>query len=139
MEAGWRERSPESATWVREHGAVTHATPAYTSGGDLPSNYVIHAVGPVWGSGEEDEKLAAAVTGSLRLADKLDVRTLALPAISTGIFGFPKARAAGVILGAIEDYFIENENSGIDAVRLMLFDEMAWSAFDTEWERRFRG
>src|SRR5574338_248662 len=61
----------ESDTWVREHGRVPHANPAWTSGGRLPAKYVIHAVGPVWGDGDEDHKLEAAVTGSLRVADEL--------------------------------------------------------------------
>src|SRR5688500_1929772 len=83
----------ESDAWVREHGRVSHARPAWTSGGHLPAKYVIHAVGPVWGDGKEDNKLEAAVTGSLRLADELKCSSIALPAISTGIFGFPKALA----------------------------------------------
>lgn len=80
----------ESDLWVREHGSVRHAEPAVTSGGSLPCRYVLHAVGPVWGEGDEDRKLAEAVTGSLRAADQLELTSIAFPAISTGIFGFPK-------------------------------------------------
>src|SRR5512140_1510266 len=54
----------ESDEWIRQHGRVTHAHPAWTSGGDLPAKYVIHAVGPIWGDGEEDKKLADAVFGA---------------------------------------------------------------------------
>src|SRR5512142_2026007 len=61
----------ESDSWIRHHGPVTHARPAWTSGGLLPATYVIHAVGPVWGDGDEDHKLAAAVTGSLQVAEEL--------------------------------------------------------------------
>src|SRR5919108_4777369 len=93
----------ESNAWVREHGRVSHTNPAWTSGGNLPAKYVIHAVGPVWGDGDEDNKLEAAVTGSLRVADELNCSTLALPAISTGIYGFPKDRAAKIIFSTIED------------------------------------
>jgi O-acetyl-ADP-ribose deacetylase (regulator of RNase III) len=71
----------ESDAWVRAHGAVSHAAPAWTSGGRLPCRYVIHAVGPVWGDGDEDAKLAAAITGSLRVADELKCATIALPAL----------------------------------------------------------
>src|SRR5512142_3082566 len=56
----------ESDAWIRQHGRVTHAHPAWTSGGDLPAKYVIHAVGPVWGDGDEDQKLSDAVLGCLR-------------------------------------------------------------------------
>ena len=58
------------------------------------------------GDGDEDAKLAAAVTGSLKVADELKLEfLLSLPAISTGIFGFPRSRAAGIIFTAVRDYF----------------------------------
>jgi len=86
----------ESDAWVRQHGPVSHAEPAYTSAGLLPCRYVIHAVGPVWGEGQEDNKLSAAVLGALRLADQLKLASIAFPAISTGIYGFPERRAAAI-------------------------------------------
>jgi len=119
----------ESNEWVRTKGPVSHAHPAWTSGGLLPARYVIHAVGPVWGEGDEDAKLSSAVSGSLRLADKLALKSIAFPAISTGIFGFPKERAAKVILETIETYFEENTSSEIDSVRLVLFDQSTVDAF----------
>lgn len=125
----------ESDAWVRAHGPVSHARPAWTSGGRMPAKYVIHAVGPVWGVGDEDAKLAAAVQGSLAVADELGCTSISLPALSTGIFGFPKERAAGVILSAIEQYFSEH-TSGIRAVRLVLFDESTLEAFLAESKRR---
>ena len=67
----------ESDAWIRQHGPVPHARPAWTSGGLLPAKYVIHAVGPVWGDGDEDRKLSEAVTGSLRLADELKCASIA--------------------------------------------------------------
>ena len=126
----------QSRVWVREHGPVGHAEPAYTSGGDLPCHYVIHAVGPVWGEGGEDAKLDAAVSGSLRCANKLNLKSIALPAISTGIFGFPKARAAGIIFRAIEVYFVENQNSALDLVRLVLYDQTTLNVFLQAWDSR---
>ena len=125
----------ESDAWVREHGPVSHADPAHTSGGELPCRYVIHAVGPVWGEGGEDAKLAEAVAGSLRLADRLGLSSLSLPAISTGIFGFPKDRAAGVIFGAIQDYFSQNQSSGLHQVRLVLFDQPSVDVFLQIWPK----
>ncbi len=119
----------ESSAWVRQHGPVSHAQPAYTSGGRLPCRYVIHAVGPVWGSGDEDAKLASAVQGSLALADRLGLASIALPAISTGIFGFPVGRAAGVILGAVREYFARQPASGLKQVRLVLYDQTTADTF----------
>ncbi len=80
----------ESDDWVRKHGPVPHSHPAWTLGGLLPAKYIIHAVGPVWGDGDEDKKLSDAITGSLRVADELKCKSISMPAISTGIFGFPK-------------------------------------------------
>jgi len=113
----------ESDKWIKQHGPVSHARPAWTSGGALSAKYVIHAVGPVWGDGDEDKKLADAVTGSLQVADELKLSSIAMPAISTGIFGFPKDRAAGIIFSAIENYFIELKDSSIQVVRVVLFDD----------------
>jgi len=119
----------ESNEWVRKKGTVDHAHPAWTSGGKLPAKYVIHAVGPVWGAGDEDAKLSDAVSGSLHVADELELKSIAFPAISTGIFGFPKERAAKVILGTIETYFEENTSSEIELVKLVLFDQSTMDAF----------
>jgi len=102
-------------------------------GGLLPAKYIIHAVGPVWGDGDEDKKLSDAVTGSLRVADELKCTSISMPAISTGIFGFPKDRAAGLIFSAIETYFTEINNSTIQTVRLVLFDEATVEVFLDIW------
>jgi len=112
----------ESDAWVQHHGSVSHANPAYTSAGQLPCRFVIHAVGPIWGEGEEDEKLAQAIYGSLKTAEKLGLESIALPAISTGIFGFPKERAANVFHKTILDYIERSPNSSLRLVRLTLWD-----------------
>ena len=99
----------------------------------MPCKYVIHAVGPVWGENDEDNKLATAVSGSLHRADELKLESIAFPAISTGIFGFPKERAAKIIFAEIEKYFAQNDKSGINLVRLTLFDLPTIEAFLGEW------
>jgi len=124
----------ESNAWVRQHGPVTHDKPAYTGAGKLACRYVIHAVGPVWGSGYEDEKLASAVRGSLALADRLSLESIAIPAISTGIFGFPVDRAARVILVVIRGYFTDNPGSGLQQVRLTLYDRKTVDTFTNAWQ-----
>ena len=122
----------ESDIWVRQHGPVPHSAPAWTSSGLLPSKYVIHAVGPIWGDGNEDKKLADAVTGSLRVADELKCSSIAMPAISTGIFGFPKDRAAGIIFSTIEN-FLKSNSSTLKIVKLVLFDKSTVDAFLEQW------
>ena len=123
----------ESDAWIRQHGVVPHSHPAWTSGGRLPAKYVIHTVGPIWGDGDEDRKLADAVTGSLRVADELKCSSIAMPAISTGIYGFPKERAAGIMYAAIEKYFAENPSSGPKLVKLVLFDQPTLDVFLKSW------
>ena len=132
----------ESDEWIHKHGTVTHAHPAWTSGGNLPAKYVIHAVGPLWGDtqstsagGDEDTKLNAAVKGSLEVADQLKCSSISFPAISTGIFGFPKERAADIIFSAIKKYFLHHE-SGIKLIRLVLFDDATIRAFMDVWSEK---
>ncbi len=124
----------ESDAWVKDHGPVSHEEPAYTGAGNLPCRYVIHAVGPVWGEGNEDAKLAAAVTGALKLANRLDLKSISFPAISTGIFGFPKERAAGILLEEIHRYLTSSECTGLELVRLTLYDQPTVDAFLRAWE-----
>jgi len=126
----------ESDAWIRQHGPVSHSAPAWTSGGLLPAKYVIHAVGPVWGDSDADKKLSDAVTGSLCIADELKCKSIALPAISTGIFGFPKDRAAGILFTSIEEYF-ESNTSQIKVVKLVLFDQSSTDVFINVWQTRW--
>jgi len=137
VRAGGRQIQDESDAWVRQHGPVRHDRPAITSAGNLPSRYVIHAVGPVWGEGGEPAKLAAAVTGALELAEQRGLLSLALPAISTGIFGFPKDLAAEVILRAITDFAEAHPQSGLQDIRLVLFDQAGAQTFENELAKRW--
>jgi O-acetyl-ADP-ribose deacetylase (regulator of RNase III) len=119
----------ESDQWLEENGPVQHASPAYTSGGDLPCKYVIHAVGPIWGEGDEDKKLAEAVAGSLVLGDQLGLSSIAFPAISTGIFRFPIERAAKIILEAFRTYIKQNPAANLGQIRLVLYDQQSLYVF----------
>ena len=119
----------DSDFWIEKYGPISHDTPAYTSAGKLPCQYVIHAVGPVWGEGDEDKKLSSAVAGSMILADRLGVISIAFPAISTGVFGFPTERAAKIIFKEIGNYFRIHSTTGLTEVRLVLFDEKSLTIF----------
>ena len=70
------------------------------------------------------------MTGSLRVADELKCSSIALPAISTGIYGFPKDRAAEIIFSTIDKYFVENSSSGLKTVKLVLFDQARMDVFN---------
>ena len=75
-----------------------------TTGGNLKARYVVHAVGPKHGEEHEDDKLKDATLNSLILADKHDLKSIAFPAISTGVFGFPKDRCATIMLSTTIAY-----------------------------------
>ncbi len=134
-QAGGTEIREASKIWVREHGPVGHATPAFTTSGNLPCRYIIHAVGPIWGSGNENAKLASAVIGSLQLAEELDARSITFPAISTGIYGFPHQQAAEVIFAAVRKYASQNSNTQLELIRLILYGEPTLTTFIKVWDK----
>lgn len=134
---GGPEIQAQSSAWIRKHGPVSHDRPAITSAGKLPCRYVIHAVGPVWGEGDEDSKLSAAVIGALNLAAERELGSIALPAISTGIFGFPKDRAAGVILDAVDAFCAQGQGSAVVDIRITLFDQPTVDAFAQAYSVRW--
>ena len=103
-------------------GSVETGSCALTSAGELPSKYVIHAVGPVWGDGDEERKLKNAVYNCLRLATEKQFVSLSLPAISSGIYGYPKDGNSKAILTAIKDFVNENETS-LCAIRICILDD----------------
>ena len=132
---GGRQIQIESDQWVRQHGRVSHAEPAYTQAGNLPCKYVIHAVGPIWSEGQEQEKLAAATRGALQLAERLDLQSIAFPAISTGIYRFPSNLAAQIMLSTIQEYIAINPRSNLKLIRLVLYDTETLQAYSEIWEQ----
>jgi len=100
-----------------------------SGGGKLAAKYVIHAVGPVWGGGNrgEADMLAAAYRRSLELAAEHDCRSIALPALSTGAYGYPMDQAARVALSTAIDFL--KQNAKPELVRFVLFGEGAYGAF----------
>jgi len=127
----------ESDAWVRAHGPVTQDSPALTQAGRLPCRHIIHAVGPVWGEGNEDAKLHAAITGALSLADQQGFSSLALPAISTGIFGFPKDRGGRILIDAILGFLNTHSSSPLTQVRITLIDQPSVQVLASEFTRRW--
>ena len=97
-----------------------------TTGGELPATWVIHTVGPVYsGSTEDPALLASCHTESLRVADELGAVTVAFPAISTGVFGYPLELAAPVAIRAISE-----AETRVQEVRFVLFESNAYTAFE---------
>lgn len=117
-------------------GGTAVGTAVMTGAGNLKARQVIHAVGPRMGEGDEERKLAAAVRASLALADRQGLRTLAMPAISTGVFGFPMDRAARIILTEIQRYL--QGGTKLEKVVLCLHGEEAFGVFRRELRRGLR-
>jgi len=110
-----------------EIGYVPVGGAAITTGGNLKANHVIHAVGPRLGEGNEDEKLRNATLSSLRLADEEGIHSIAYPAISTGIFGYPVENCARVMLQAVKDYC--EGKTAVREIRFCLFDDSVLQVF----------
>jgi O-acetyl-ADP-ribose deacetylase len=106
-----------------------------TSAGKLPCNWVIHTVGPVWrgGNNGEDELLATAYRNSLRLCAPHNVRTIAFPNISTGIYGFPKGRAAEIACREVQRFI--DTFGGLDRIVFCCFDDENYKIYKSILER----
>jgi O-acetyl-ADP-ribose deacetylase (regulator of RNase III) len=98
-----------------------------TTAGNLKAKHVIHAVGPRMGEGNENEKLKNATLNSLKLADENNLKTISLPAISAGIFGFPIESCAEIMLKTTIEYL--NGQTGLEKVVFCLFGNDSYQVF----------
>jgi O-acetyl-ADP-ribose deacetylase len=123
LRAGGQEIYDEAA---RLGGCATGDAKA-TGAGRLPARYVIHAVGPRWRGGDQGEKelLASAYRRSLEVAAELGCRTVAFPALSTGIYGYPVELAAPAAVGAVREL-----TDRFDEVRFVFLDEATRDLFE---------
>jgi O-acetyl-ADP-ribose deacetylase (regulator of RNase III) len=114
-----RAAGPELLAECRLLGGCKTGEAKATKGHNLPAKYVIHTVGPVWRGGGRDEEqlLSSCYRESLEVADQLKAKSIAFPAISTGIYGFPKQRAARIAINEIKKY-----QGAIESVSFVCFD-----------------
>ena len=126
-----RAAGPELLAECRTlHGCETgeaKITRAY----NLPCDYVIHTVGPIWygGNNDEDKLLASCYYNSMKLAMENGIRTIAFPSISTGVYCFPVERAAKIAVETVHRFLQENPDS-FDLVEWVLFNDQAASAYE---------
>lgn len=109
---------------VAERGPLAPGEAVITGAGRLPADHVIHTVGPIWGAEPpevQDQQLASCYTTSLVLADAHEARSVAFPNISTGVYGYPKDRAAAVAVAAVREYLTGPSN--VTGVTFVCFDE----------------
>jgi O-acetyl-ADP-ribose deacetylase (regulator of RNase III) len=116
-----------------EIGPIDVGEAVITGAGNLKADYVIHTAGPVYGEGDEDAKLASATLNSLKLAKKKNIKSIAFPAISTGIFHFPIKRCAEIMIKVAMDFLRDNEIP--QEIILCLYGERAYSIFQKTFDR----
>ncbi len=115
-------------------GRVPVGECAMTTAGRLRARFVIHAVGPRWGEGDEERKLRSAIRNALKMANEKGFESLAMPAISAGIFGFPKDRCARITVEEIVSF--AREDSTLKAIDVYLIDPEIVGYFSAEMDRK---
>ncbi|HMK10338.1 MAG TPA: O-acetyl-ADP-ribose deacetylase [Acidimicrobiales bacterium] len=123
-----RAAGPELALHCRSLGGCETGQAKVTPGFALQARWIIHVVGPVWrgGSHGEPELLAACYRNALARADEVDARSIAFPAISTGIYGYPLEQATQIAVRAVR-----GSDTHVDDIRFVCFDRETWDAYDT--------
>ena len=130
---GGIEIQRESDEYVRKHGPLPVGGVAVTTAGKLKAKYVIHTVGPKHGDIDGDRKLYSAIKNSILKADELKLSDVALPAISTGVYGYPLERCAEIMVEAIRDVSVEISN--LKRVVICLYGEDAYGVFRDVFNR----
>ncbi|MEL7719392.1 O-acetyl-ADP-ribose deacetylase [Citromicrobium bathyomarinum] len=130
-----RAAGPDLLEECRSLGGCETGQAKVTKGYRLPASHVIHTVGPVWRGGDhgEPEQLASCYRESLARAAEIGARSVGIPAISTGIYGYPLDRAAQVAARTVADVVAENPDA-FDRIALVCFDDEALAAFETALE-----
>jgi O-acetyl-ADP-ribose deacetylase (regulator of RNase III) len=116
-------------------GYVQVGSAVITTSGKLPCSAVIHTVGPRMGEGNEDTKLRKAVQSSLKLAADNGFKSISMPAISSGIFGFPKDRCAKILIGESKKFLGDDTNKSIQTIEFCIFDDETLGYFISEFHR----
>ncbi len=116
-------------------GYVPVGGAAVTTGGKLKARYVIHAVGPRMGEGDEDAKLKNAINSVLALSSEEKLKSISIPAISAGIFGFPKDRCARILVREAVTFLKSRPQCPLELVEFCIFDQEAFVFFESEFNR----
>ncbi len=126
--AGAPDVTEESLSWIAEHGPVQSGEAAVTSAGGMPADSVIHVVGPVYQEGRDNEALLRrAVHAALDAAVATGAKSVALPAISSGIYGYPAEDACRVIVEAANEWLASG--GSLEEIRLVAFVESTADLF----------
>jgi len=121
--AGGKEILKECKIIAARQGACKTGNAVITTAGNLPAKFIIHTVGPVWhgGTDNESQKLADCYKNSLKIAVENNCKTIAFPNISTGVYRFPKDRAAKIAVDSVSEFLAGNDK--IEKVIFVCFDK----------------
>ena len=129
-----RAGGPTIMAECRKIGGCPTGSAVATTAGDLPAKYIFHAVGPIYrGSPEDARLLASAYRACLELAEQHHIASIAFPALSAGIYGYPLDEAAPIALGTIIDHI--KQPTSLKQVTMALFGERAYRAFEQALEK----
>lgn len=120
---------PEIQEQMSRIGVCPVGGAVVTGGGKLKSRYVIHAVGPQMGEGDEDNKLHNATLAALQMAEELKIGSIAFPAISTGVFGFPVERCAAIMISTALDHYADGTPRNLKRVIFCLWGKDSFETF----------
>eukprot|EP01080_Neovahlkampfia_damariscottae_P003693 gene3693-6507_t len=139
VKAGGRIIQKESDEYFKTYGKLKEGEIFVTSAGSLTCKYVIHAVGPIWRKGQNNEKenLEKAVLNSFVEASNRNLSNISIPAISSGIFGFPKDYCAEIMFETALNFFENNPKSTLKEIRFVNFDDNTVEVFEQEFKNRF--
>lgn len=121
--AGGRQILEECIQIRNKQGGCKTGEAVITTGGLLKAKFVIHTVGPVWngGTNDEDRLLSNCYINSLKLAEENNIKTIAFPNISTGVYGFPKERASKIAVKTVKEYLVKNKS--VEKVTFVCFGD----------------
>ena len=128
--AGGRTIQEESDAYIRKNGPLEVSDVAVTGAGSLACSKIIHVCGPQYGDDDVEKKLFNSFYNIIKKAGEMGLKTISIPAVSSGIFGVPKEICARAFFKAVFDYIEENPNSSIKLVRACNIDKKTTSIFE---------
>ncbi len=132
-----RAAGPELLEFNRKLGGCKTGEAKISPGFNLPAKYIIHTVGPVWNGGNhnEDKLLANCYINSLKLAVENKIKSIAFPAISTGVYSFPLNRATGIAVAEVKKFL--KTNTSVEKIIFVCFDDRCFQTYKKEIEKDY--
>lgn len=128
VKAGGMQIQKDSNNLIKKIGTIPTGKSVITDAHNLPCKFIIHTVGPKFGEGDEEIKLKKAVLTALNLAESYNLKSISMPAISSGIFGFPKDKCADILIHTSIEFF-KTEDLGLETIVMCNYDDETYNIF----------